>query len=295
MAKLVGELSEVRYNYSNLASPTTTAITPRVAIERLLSGDDTVNLSVFRGKESKLELLDYALLTGNTYAISRTILFLQQTLKPSIFFYEITRRPIAADHYLAHLRNTEQLDTLLEALTMLGRNEDAAFAVYSRAVRSKPGENQLKSLHKALSNFFTSGGNEVLQWQPYIKDHIALLELQLPIETDDHRRESEESKNESPSENHSNLFVIFPRPSLLSLPLLETLHYCCLYHYHLQDNNFASPVNLKKRFTLSEKQFLCIALSALAKCGLWTEIDNLFEYKVSLGVLHFFALTSLFV
>lgn len=283
---MVLDFSELKYTQSIPSSPSVT-FSPRLAIEYINSGDNTVNLSIFRSKEQKLELLDYALLTGNSVAITKTILFLRQTLKSSIFFFEITRRPVAADHYLIYLRNTEQIDAMLDALTMLGRNEDAAFAMYSRTVRSQSGENQLKSLQKIYSNFFTSGGSDVMQWQSYIKDHMTLLEQQLPIEADDHRRELEElnrktsSNSASNNESSASLFVIYPRPSLFSLSLLQTLSYCCLYHYHLQDNNFASPFYLKKLFSLTEKQFLWTALTSLAKCSQWSEIDNLFEYKVS--------------
>lgn len=265
-----------------------------MAIEKICSGEHDINLSVFRGKEQKLELLDYALLTGNTYVITKIILFLRETLKSSIFHNEIMRRPVASDQYLVYLRNTEQIDQLLDTLVMLGRHEEAAFASFSRAIKSgQSKENQIKQLNRALLGF-TSGGVEMLQWQSYIKDHVALLEQQLPIEADDKRREMEEitrlqdsaanSKQQSLDSQQSpvNLFVIFPRPKLVGLPVMETLHYCCRYHYYLQDNNFASPFYIKKKFLLTEKQFLWTALQALSKNGMWPEIDTLFEYKVSL-------------
>ena len=200
------------------------------------------------------------------------------------------RRPVASDQYLIYLKNTEQIDQLLDTLTMLGRHEEAAFALYSRAILSRSSENKIKQLKKALLSF-TSGGSEVLQWQCYIKEQISLLEQQLPIEVDDKRREAEEictlqdssTNNQSLSETQhpsSNLFVIFPRPQLVGMTVLETLHYCCRYHYYLQDNNFASPFYIKKKFALSEKQFLWTALKALSKNAMWPDIDTLFEYKV---------------
>lgn len=259
-------------------------------VERITAGEHNINLSVFRGKEQKLELLDYALLTGSPYVITKITLFLKETLKPSIFHYEISRRPVASDHYLIYLRNTEQFEQLLDSLVMLGRHEEAAFSMYSRATKpSHSSDNQIRLLNKALHSF-TSGGPEVVQWQSYIKDHISLLEQQLPIEADDKRRETEEinqlqvplTRQASLDATHSsaNLFVIFPRPNLVGLSVLETLHYCLVYHYCLQDNHFASPVYIKQKFGLTEKQFLWTSLQALSKNGMWPEIDTLFEYKV---------------
>lgn len=299
-----------------------------MAIEKLASAEtdhqqsnsQQINLSVFRGKEQKLELLDYALLTGRPYVITRVILFLRETLKASLFHYEISRRPVASDHYLLFLRNTgegaQEGATVQESLARLGRHEEAAFATYARAIKAggfgaaggsstppsaNQAESQIRLLKKALQGF-TSGGAEVLQWGPYIRDQIALLEQQLPIEADDRRREAEEigrlqdpkvqdssssssaiSNSASSSSSSSNLFVLFPRPPLIGLSVLETLHYCCRYHYLLADNNFASPVYLRKRYGLSERQFLWTALQALSKSAMWPEIDTLFEYKSWLG------------
>ena len=123
-----------------------------MAIERLASGDGDadqsrrINLSVFRGKEQKLELLDYALLTGRPYVITRTILFLRETLKPAIFHYEISRRPVASDHYLLFLRNIEdQVEQLQDSLAMLGVWSRGGGALVSdapaaRAVGGRPRE-----------------------------------------------------------------------------------------------------------------------------------------------------------
>ncbi|KAJ6222958.1 hypothetical protein RDWZM_001503 [Blomia tropicalis] len=281
----------------SVSSINNATISPRIAIERIFTGDHCVNLSVFCGKEQKLELLDYALLTGNSYVITKIILFLQETLKPSIFHHEISRRSVASDHYLIYLRNSEQLDKLYDTLILLGRHEEAAFAMFSRAINSGQSyENQIKSIRKTLYNSFSVGGPEILKWQPFIKDHITLLEQQLPIEVDDKRRETEEisrlqdhrstSQQSSISDcqtANSNLFVIFPRPTLVGLSVIETLHYCCRYHYYLEDTKFASPFYIRKKFALTEKQFLWIALQALSSNEMWPEIDTLFEYKSWLG------------
>lgn len=242
---------------------------------------------MFKGKEQKLELLDYALLTGNSYVITKIIVFLQETLKSSIFFYELARRTTAVSHYLIYLRNTEQTDSLMNALNVLGRHEDTAFSVYFRAVQSnQSSDNQLRLLHKAAQHF-TSG--ELSQWHGYILEHVHLLEQQMPIEEDDKRTEeivkakcrnlADSSVDET--SNHVSAFLVHPRPQLIGMSVLETLSYCALFHYYLQDNNFASPTYVRKRFALNEKQYLYTLLQALSKSKMWPEVDNLFEYRVS--------------
>lgn len=276
-----------------------TKLSTRQAVDRILAGDlDHVNLSLFRGREQKLELLDYAILNGDKYTITLVIQFLEQTLKPSIILYELIRRPIAADHYLIYLRSTERLDEQMNMLNMMGRYEDAAFATYSRVATKSTNtdaqQQQIRALERALLNF-TTGGIELTQYHSLIKEHITLLEHQLPIESDDRRRCDEvlrivqqpqqqlqqQSNNVESNVEDNQLFVIHqPRPCLIGLSLMETLHYCHLYHHHLPDNNFASPFHLKKTFQISDRQFLWIALQSLAKTMRWQEIDNLFEYKV---------------
>ena len=276
-----------------------TKLSTRQAVDRILAGDlDHVNLSLFRGREQKLELLDYAILNGDKYTITLVIQFLEQTLKPSIILYELLRRPIAADHYLIYLRSTERLDEQMNMLNMMGRYEDAAFATYSRVATKSTNtdaqQQQIRALERALLNF-TTGGIELTQYHSLIKEHITLLEHQLPIESDDRRRCDEvlrivqqpqqqlqqQSNNVESNIEDNQLFVIHqPRPCLIGLSLMETLHYCHLYHHNLPDNNFASPFHLKKTFQISDRQFLWIALQSLAKTMRWQEIDNLFEYKV---------------
>lgn len=267
-------------------------LSPRQAVEKILAGNRYVNLSLFKRKEQKLELLDYAILAADKYTITKVILYLEDTLKSSIFFYELIRRPVAADHYLLYLRSTEQLNEEMNLLNMMGRYEDVAFAMYARAIKSSAeSQQQVKLLKRSLQNF-TTGGPEVMQWQTYIKEQISLLEQQLPIEMDDVRRTEEAIKFANSEISHiqnvqnnekNELFVIYPRWRLIGLSLMETLRYCCVYHYHLPDNNFASPFYLKKTFHINERQFLWIALHSLAKTSRWSEIDNLFEYKSWLG------------
>ncbi|KPM04376.1 spermatogenesis-defective protein 39-like protein, partial [Sarcoptes scabiei] len=264
-------------------------LSSKQAVEQIFIGAQNINLSVFKSKDQKLELLDYATLTGDKYTLTKVIIFLEQTLKSTIFFYELFRRPIASNHYLSHLRSTEKFDQYLNFLNRMGHYEDAAFFIYIRALKST--QDKIKMLRKSLINF-SSGSPELTQWQSYLNEQIILLEKQFPIETDDQRRAQEAIKQSDSMEKNSldqsdfetdQLFLIYPRPCILDFSLMETLRYSCLYHYNLPDNHFVSPFHLKKIFNISEKQFLWQALQSLSKTARWTQIDNLFEYKSWLG------------
>ncbi|OTF84010.1 VIP36-like protein, partial [Euroglyphus maynei] len=213
-------------------------LSARQAVDKILAGDqDHVNLSLFKGKEQKLELLDYAILSGDKYTITLVIQFLEQTLKSTLFRNELIRRPIAADHYLIYLHSDGRLDEQMDMLNRMGRYEDVAFATYSRATMKSTNiddaqqQQQIRKLEIALINF-TTGGNELMQYHSLINEHITLLKHQLPIESDDRRRCEEVLQIPSNvANNNSNvednqLFVIHqPRPCLIGLPLMKTLHY----------------------------------------------------------------------
>lgn len=96
----------------------------------------------------------------------------------------------------------------------------------------------------------------------------SLLEIQRPIDEND-----EKSANDPRNE----VFMArFPRVrSLIGLSLIDTLHYCCLYHYDQPETNFSSPQYIRKMFGISEKQFVWVAVDALSKCQKWTEIQAL--------------------
>jgi hypothetical protein len=237
-----------------------------------------VYLNVYKGKEEKLNLLDFAIDSNDGNAITSVVLFLQRTLKPGIFNYELSKRSLAADHYIYYLKEMEQINDLIDILAMLGRHEDAAMMLYMQAINCKSSETKIRNLKSCLQSHFTTGGNSIAFWSSFISEQISLLEQQLPIEADDFRQEREAI---------NPIFQQIPRSPIINLPVIKTLYYCCLYHYSLPENHFASPKSIRKFYQLSEKQFVWTALSALAKCNRWQEIDTLFEYKVNLTFILF--------
>jgi len=256
---------------SLLLNTDSTKISPKEAIDYMVKGIN-VYLNVYKGKEEKLSLLDNAIDSNDGNTITSVILFLQRTLKPAIFNYELSKRPLAADHYIYYLKEVEQINELVDILAMLGRHEDAAMMQYMQAISSKNTETKIRNLKSCLRSHFTTGGNNIKFWSGFISEQISLLERQLPIEADDLRQERE---------GLTSIFQQIPRSPLINLPVITTLYYCCLYHYSLSENHFASPKSICKFFQLSQKQFVWTALLALAKCNRWQDIDALFEYKVS--------------
>jgi hypothetical protein len=80
----------------------------------------------------------------------------------------------------------------------------------------------------------------------------------------------------------SSNFVLFPKKaSLVGQPLLTTLYYCCLYHYSLPSNAYASPFSLKEFFSINEREFFWIAVSALSRRKQFDEVEKLLTPKKS--------------
>ena len=245
-------------------------LSPKEAISHLSKGFD-INLSQFKGKNEKLELLDEAIDSHNGNAITIAVLHLNRTIKASIFNQELKKRSLAADHYIFYLKENQRTNELIDVLSMLNRHEEAAITAYTQAISCSNVETKIYNLKNCLRNHFSTGGNEIVFWRDFIAEEISLLEQQLPIEADDKRQERNAL---------NSLFEQIPRTPITDTPVISTLYYCCLYHYSLPENHLASPKAISKTFQLSQKQFIWTALSALALCKQWTQIDALFEYKV---------------
>jgi hypothetical protein len=260
-----------------LSNRVSTKLSPKEAIDCMVKGIN-VDLNVYKGKEEKLYLLDFAIDSNDGNAITSVVLFLQRTLKPALFNHELSKRSLAADHYVYYLKEMQQINDLIDILAMLGRHEDAAMMLYMQAINCKSSETKIRNLKSCLQSHFTTGGNSITFWSSFISEQISLLEQQLPIEADDSRQEREAI---------NPIFQQIARSPIINLPVITTLYYCCLYHYSLPENHFASPKSICKFYQLSQKQFVWTALSALAKCNRWQEIDALFEYKVNLTFILF--------
>ncbi|XP_054168939.1 spermatogenesis-defective protein 39 homolog [Oppia nitens] len=249
-------------------------LTVKEAVNCLTKGRD-VNLRRYKSLADKLKLLDTAIDSKDSNAIISTVVHLKRTVKPSIFNTELIKRSIAADHYVSYLRQYDRYDELYDLLAMLCRHQELAFMAISQAIGSGVNiTSKINNLKSCLRKHMTTGGQDMMFWQHLITDQIQLLEQQLPIEADDQRQERDGLNPE---------FAKIPRPTLTNLSVISTLYYCCLYHYDLADNHFASPSNLTKNFKLNQKQFVWTAVTALANTGRWDQIDGLFQHKSWLG------------
>ncbi|GFS18673.1 spermatogenesis-defective protein 39 homolog [Elysia marginata] len=104
-----------------------------------------------------------------------------------------------------------------------------------------------------------------------VQEYVDLLERQRPIDESDAGLEAS---------GRSALFKDFPRKrSLIDMPVVTTLYYCCLYHYDLGENSLASPTAIRKRHELSDKQFTWTAIGARAKLRQWKDIETLLTAK----------------
>ncbi|KAK1874774.1 Spermatogenesis-defective protein 39 like [Dissostichus eleginoides] len=120
---------------------------------------------------------------------------------------------------------------------------------------------------------------ELLPFSPedfsLVQDHYTLLERQIIIEATD--RQAERG-------GKLEIFQKFPRKaSILNMPLITTLYYCCFYHYSEAEGTFSSPLNVRQTFKISEKQFFVTALAARAKLKAWSDVDALFTCRNWLG------------
>lgn len=232
------------------------------------------NLEQHKGKEEKIALLDIAINSHDGNAITTVILFLKKTLKKSTFQQLLLERMDAINHYLHYLQTDHEDDELGNMLLMLGRTEEAAVLKFKRAISVCSPESKIKRLQNCLDTHFY--GNPVVTFfSDLVTEYIILLQHQLPVEANDSKQEMEGT---------NEIFRKFPRSaSLIDSSVITTLFYCCLYHYHLPENNLASPNSVRKWHQLTDKQFVWTAVSALSICQRWSDIETLFQSKSWLG------------
>lgn len=246
---------------------------PIHTVKRMVLGQPFF-LEHFKSKKAKFQLLDCAIQIKDGSVITAIVLFLKRTLKLSVFIQEVLQRPEAVSHYLYYLKSSSEFTELLDLLVLLGRTDEAGMLNYKLAIKTAQPEKKLKLLQHCQRNHFQSDPS-LSTYFHLISEQISLLERQLPIEENDIRQEKE---------GINSVFQEIPRPaSLVNNSVITTLYYCCLYHWELPENNFASPQAIKKAHQLTDKQFVWTALGALTQRQQWKEIENLFQSKSWLG------------
>uniref|UniRef100_A0A8C9YY36 Spermatogenesis-defective protein 39 homolog n=1 Tax=Sander lucioperca TaxID=283035 RepID=A0A8C9YY36_SANLU len=240
---------------------------PEETVQRMQQGK-AVSLEKFRSLQDKLLLLDYAVSAhdGNVITAPLWDLF----VFPEVLFRELTDRQTALRHFIHYLTESKDQRLLLELLRYLPLSTPGLPLLQYKEHLGIADENKRRDFLKSCLSLPFSPEDSV-----HVEDHYTLLERQIIIEaTDGHAERG----------GKQEIFQKFPRKaSILNMPLITTLYYCCFYHYTESEGTYSSPLNIRQTFKLSEKQFFVTALAARAKLKAWPDVDALFTSRNWLG------------
>jgi len=238
-------------------------------VKKIIQGQP-YTLEVYKSLRDKLSLLDCAIKMHDGNAITAAVLFLRKTVKQRVLHDEIRTRPEAVNHLCKYLSEHYDYTELTELYRSVGRYEDAAMLQFNQAIKSKDPGVRLTKLKYILRQYF-EGYPQLAEQTNHLKEYIDLIEQQLLIEDADSRAEMEKK-------NH----VMVTHPRQASLPLcsvIVTLYYCCRYHFGEPENQYSSPLAIRAKFKLSDKQYEWTALSARAKIKQWRGLEQMFRAK----------------
>ncbi|XP_074541192.1 spermatogenesis-defective protein 39 homolog [Halichoeres trimaculatus] len=241
---------------------------PEETVHRMQQGKG-VSLEKFRSLQDKLLLLDFAVSAHDGNVITAVLIFLKRTLSKEVLFRELESRQTALRHLIHYLTETRDQRLLLELLRSLGRTEDMALLQYKEHLSISDENKRRDFLKSCLSLPFSAEDSA------HVQDHYTLLERQIIVEATD--RQAEQG-------GKVEIFQKFPRrASILNMPMVTTLYYCCFYHYNEPEGTYSSPLNIRQTFKVSEKQYFVTALAARAKLKAWSDVDALFTSRNWLG------------
>uniref|UniRef100_A0A665X6I7 Spermatogenesis-defective protein 39 homolog n=1 Tax=Echeneis naucrates TaxID=173247 RepID=A0A665X6I7_ECHNA len=218
---------------------------PEETIHRMQQGK-VVSLERFRSLQDKLLLLDFSVRAhdGNIITAYFLIIDLFSFLCSEVLFRELESRQTALRHFIHYLTEIRDHRLLLELLR--------------------------RDFLKSCLNLPFSPEESA-----HVQDHYTLLERQIIIEATDRLAEHA---------GKVEIFQKFPRrASILNMPLITTLYYCCFYHYNEPEGTYSSPLNIRHTFRISEKQYFVTVLAARAKLKAWSDLDALFTSRNWLG------------
>ncbi|CDW54720.1 Vps16 C and Golgin A5 domain containing protein [Trichuris trichiura] len=226
-----------------------------------------------RSAVEKVSLLEKAFEFGDGDAICCVLLFLEGTLAPSAFRQLLLEYSYAAKHYVFMLRQLEDTEKLIETLLLLGQQEELVNVELRKIKMQRDSEAKIRALRKAIGGAMFAGSFS--EERRFLQEQLDLLERQLPVE---------DSDTKAIVQGQGEKFFRFPKSqSLVGLSVLETLEYCCLYHYDLPSNSFASPLSIRAQYKISDRQFGWIVAKALAAQHMWPELQKLMLAKNLFG------------
>lgn len=245
-------------------------LSPEETIWKMLKGNP-YSLEQYRSLKEKLELLDRAVQFHDGNVITAILIFLKTTLRKEVLFGELITRTVAANHLVHLLKRSRDWKMLVELLTSMGKADEAALMEYKTHQTMRDPEKRVAFLKRCFSLPFSTEDSG------HIRDQYTLLERQIIIEANDKKVEAAGTLE---------IFKKYPRKaSILFMPLVTTFYYCCFYHYAEQEGSLSCPVNLRKNFSITDKQFLWTALAARSKLKAWTDVDSLLTTKRWFGTL----------
>uniref|UniRef100_A0A667XE47 Spermatogenesis-defective protein 39 homolog n=1 Tax=Myripristis murdjan TaxID=586833 RepID=A0A667XE47_9TELE len=237
--------------------------------EREMMDCAAVSLEKFRSLQEKLLLLDEAVGVHDGNVITAVLIYLKKSLSKEVLFRELESRQTALRHFIHYLTESKEQRLLLELYRALGRTEDEALLQYKEHLRITDENKRRDFLKSCVSLPFSP------EDAGHVQDHYTLLERQIIIEATDRQAETG---------GKVEIFQKFPRrASILNMPLITTLYYCCFYHYAETEGTYSSPANIRQTFRIAEKQYFVTALAARAKLKAWHDVDALFTSRNWLG------------
>ncbi|CAI9730812.1 spermatogenesis-defective protein 39 homolog isoform X1 [Octopus vulgaris] len=236
-------------------------------LKRIRDGEAHSGINMYRTREDKVEILNKATESHDGNIIITVVLFLRQTLKDSIFHDILKSHPIAANHYISHMRALKNYSELIYFLKGMDMHEEAAMTMYKQAISCKDLANKFSSLKKCLQEYKSSyPGMSTELW--LIESQLALLEWQNTVESMD-----------KSDQRNTILQKIPPTKPLVDTSVIYSLYYSALYHYNDKEAEFASPNILRNKHQLTEKQFLWTTLTARAYLKAWPSIEDMLTTK----------------
>ncbi|XP_061559636.1 spermatogenesis-defective protein 39 homolog isoform X2 [Phycodurus eques] len=205
---------------------------PQDAVNRMRQGKP-VPLERFRRLQDKLRLLDRSVDAQDGNVITAVLIFLKKSLSKEVLFGELASRPTALRHLFAYLSESGDDALLADLYRALGRVEDAALLHYKEHLSITDEKKKRDFLKSCLSLQFSP------EDQVQLRDQVSLLERQMLIEATDRQAELG---------GKAEIFQKFPRrASILHMPLVTTLYYCCFYHYGQPEVRSARPRSSRVR------------------------------------------------
>uniref|UniRef100_A0A667XSU0 Spermatogenesis-defective protein 39 homolog n=1 Tax=Myripristis murdjan TaxID=586833 RepID=A0A667XSU0_9TELE len=221
-----------------------------------------VSLEKFRSLQEKLLLLDEAVGVHDGNVITAVLIYLKKSLSKEVLFRELESRQTALRHFIHYLTET----LMLFPVCLHGDRQLLQYKEHLRITDENKRRDFLKSCVSLPFSPEDAG---------HVQDHYTLLERQIIIEATDRQAETG---------GKVEIFQKFPRrASILNMPLITTLYYCCFYHYAETEGTYSSPANIRQTFRIAEKQYFVTALAARAKLKAWHDVDALFTSRNWLG------------